>query len=235
MRIGRDTRLVVLTGAGISAESGINTFRDSGGLWENHRMEDVATPAAFKRDPVMVWRFYKDRLKQAKAAKPNAGHLALVKLEQWLGSHFNLITQNVDGLHTAAGSKRVIEMHGSLHSCLCAHCQSRYNAAGVDLEPDLPSCPACGGILRPDIVWFGELPYHMNEIDGLLQNCDAFMVVGTSGVVYPAAGFVMTARYLGAKAMAINLNPIENRDLIDEFHQGRAGDILPRLVEEWMR
>ncbi len=234
IRVCPQTRLLVLTGAGISAESNLKTFRDSGGLWENQRVEDVATPQAFESDPELVWRFYKDRWLQAQAASPNPGHLALAKLEDWLGNNFSLITQNVDGLHSAAGNTRVIEMHGALRTCLCTRCETRFYLEEVDLDPALPRCPKCQGELRPDIVWFGELPYRMQEIDDLLQNCDVFLVVGTSGVVYPAAGFVMTARYLGAKTIAVNLQPTKGPSFFDEFHQGRAGEILPRLVDSWM-
>lgn len=234
IKVSSDTKLLVLTGAGISAESGIKTFRDSGGLWENHRMEDVATPEAFQRDPKMVWRFYKDRREQAKQAAPNPGHLALAKLEQWLGDNFHLITQNVDGLHSAAGNSRVIEMHGALSTCLCTRCGIRFYLEEVDISPDLPLCPKCQGNLRPDIVWFGELPYRMDEIDSLLHSCDVFLVVGTSGAVYPAAGFVMTASYLGAKTIAVNLGSMEQSEFIDEFIQGQAGEVLPRLAEQWM-
>ena len=234
MKVTKDTRVLVLTGAGISAESGLKTFRDAGGLWENHRVEDVATPEAFRRAPVMVWNFYKERWQQALQAKPNPGHLALAKLENWLQDNFHLITQNVDGLHTAAGNKRVIEMHGSLHTCFCTRCHTRFPMKDINLEEDIPLCPKCKGMLRPDVVWFGEVPYHLDKIDALLHNCDVFMVVGTSGVVYPSAGFVMTARYFGAHTIAVNLNPMENSEFIDEFYQGKAGEILPRLIDEWI-
>jgi NAD-dependent deacetylase len=140
----------------------------------------------------------------------------------------------VDGLHTAAGNKRVIEMHGSLHTCFCTRCHTRFPMKDINLEEDIPLCPKCKGMLRPDIVWFGEVPYHLDKIDALLHNCDVFMVVGTSGVVYPSAGFVMTARYFGAHTIAVNLNPMENSEFIDEFYQGKAGEILPRLVDEWI-
>lgn len=235
MPINKATRLLVLTGAGISAESGLKTFRESDGLWENHRMDDVATPAAFERDPEMVWRFYKERWEQANSAKPNAGHFALVELESYLGKNFNLITQNVDGLHSLAGSHNLIEMHGSIHNCLCSQCSAKYPYTEINSEQAIPICPKCGGALRPDIIWFGELPYQIQKIKGLLQNCDVFLIVGTSGVVYPAAGFVMTAKYLGAKTIAVNLDQTENHEFIDEFHQGKAGEILPRLVREWMK
>lgn len=233
IKITKDTRLVILTGAGISAESGLRTFRDSGGLWEDQRVEDVATPEGFARDPKLVWRFYKIRYREAIDAQPNAGHTALVKLERFLDKNFCLITQNVDGLHTKAGSTGVLEMHGSLFECYCTKCRTIYRTAEIDLDPDLPICSKCGSMLRPYIVWFGEIPYHLPEIEGKLRNCDVLMIIGTSGNVYPAAGFVMTAKYFGASTMAVNLDPVANSDYIDEFHQGKAGEILPKLVEQW--
>ncbi|HNT52436.1 MAG TPA: NAD-dependent deacylase [Candidatus Syntrophosphaera sp.] len=233
MKIRPETRLLVLTGAGVSAESGIRTFRDHGGLWDNHRVEDVATPEAFARDPLLVWNFYKERWRKTLAARPNAAHLALVALEQRLQDNFHLITQNVDNLHREAGSRRLLEMHGSLHSCFCTGCDARYALADIDLEQDLPLCPSCDEPLRPDVVWFGEIPYHLEQIDHLLKNCDVFLLVGTSGAVYPAAGFVMTAKYLGAHTMAVNLEPPGNSQFVDEFHPGKAGEILPRLLREW--
>ncbi len=233
--IDKDTKMVVLTGAGVSAESGLKTFRDSDGLWENHPVTEVATPQAYQRDPAMVWRFYKERWKQARQALPNPAHDALARLEDWLGDNFKLITQNVDGLHSRAGNKNVIEMHGSLENGLCNSCGKRSPMDSIDLQPEIPSCPNCGSGLRPDIVWFGEMPYRMQEIDRLLQSCDVFMVVGTSGVVYPAAGFVMTAAYLGAKTLAVNLEAGEMPHFVDEFHQGKAGELLPTLVDTWIR
>ncbi|MFO8145328.1 MAG: NAD-dependent deacylase [Candidatus Syntrophosphaera sp.] len=233
MQISKDTRLLVLTGAGISAESGISTFRDSGGLWEKHRVEDVSTPGGFAKDPAKVWKFYKERYKQAQNAEPNSGHYALADLEAYLGDNFALITQNIDGLHTRAGSRRMIEMHGSMQKTLCSKCGTKCDLDKIDLDEDIPLCEKCGGFLRPDVVWFGEMPYRMQEIESLLHKCDVFMIVGTSGIVYPAAGFVMTAKYLGAKTMAVNLSSVENRGFIDEFHQGKAGEILPSLVGEW--
>lgn len=234
MKLSKDTRLVVLTGAGISAESGIRTFRDADGLWEDHRVEDIATPKGFRADPARVWQFYKARYQAALAAKPNPAHLALVELESWLGANFSLITQNVDGLHSAAGSAHPLEMHGSLLRCFCTQCRSGYPLAEIDLETDLPACPDCGASLRPDVVWFGEIPYFLEEIANLVENCDLFLMVGTSGVVYPAAGFVMAARFHGAKTVAVNLDKTENQSYIDEFHSGKAGEILPALVREWI-
>lgn len=235
IKIDKNTKVVVLTGAGVSAESGLKTFRDSDGLWENHPVTDVATPEAYQRDPAMVWRFYKERWKQARQAQPNPAHKALARLEEWLGENFSLITQNVDGLHSRAGNKNVIEMHGSLENGLCVSCGGRAPMDSIDLAPDIPPCPKCSSELRPDIVWFGEMPYRMQEIDSLLQSCNVFMVVGTSGVVYPAAGFVMTAAYLGAKTLAVNLEAGEMPHFVDEFHEGKAGELLPGLVDTWIQ
>lgn len=229
------SRILVLTGAGISAESGIRTFREAGGLWEDHRVEDVASPEGFHLDPQLVWNFYRQRYRQALAVAPNPGHLALKKLEDVLGDRFWIVTQNVDGLHEAAGNKHVIEMHGSLHRAYCTGCGKIYQMASIDLESPLPYCSKCEMLLRPDIVWFGEIPYQLGRIDQLLQKCDIFLIVGTSGTVYPAAGFVMTAKYFGAKTVAVNLDPPLNGNHLDEFHQGKAGDILPDMIDVWMK
>lgn len=234
IRITPNTNILVLTGAGISAESGIRTFRESGGLWENHRVEDVASPLGFSRDPRLVWEFYKKRREDALKAQPNAAHSALVDLEARLGDNFRLITQNVDGLHFRAGSQRVWEMHGSLHNCFCSRCRTAFSMDAFDLIADLPACSACGGLLRPDIVWFGEIPYFLTEIEDALRECDIFLVVGTSGVVYPAAGFVISAKLLGATTIAINLDKPDNLGYVDEFHQGKSGELLPKLLKEWL-
>ncbi len=233
MKIKDHSRVLVLTGAGISAESGISTFRDSAGLWEKHRIEDVATPEAFRKDPALVWSFYKQRYAQAESVEPNAGHIALAELESRISDRFNLITQNVDGLHGRAGSKKVYEMHGSLNRCYCTDCRAHFNLAEIDLFEDVPHCPKCEFMLRPDIVWFGEIPYYLYEIENMLKNCDIFMIVGSSGVVYPAAGFVMTAKYFGATTIAVNLDLPDNSSLIDEFIQGKAGEILPGILPLW--
>ncbi|MCK9557972.1 MAG: NAD-dependent deacylase [Candidatus Cloacimonetes bacterium] len=225
-------KYLVLTGAGISAESGIRTFRDSGGLWEDHRVEDVASPQGFQKNPKLVWGFYKERYGDSINVDPNPAHLALKRMEDALGDNFHLITQNVDGLHTKAGNKRIYEMHGSLKSCFCVSCRSRYQLDEIDLDMDVPLCPKCSGFLRPDIVWFGEIPYYLYEIEGKLKNCDVFIVVGTSGTVFPAAGFVMTAKYFGAHTIAVNLDKPDNFNFIDEFFQGKSGDLIPPLVEK---
>ncbi len=227
------TNVLVLTGAGISAESGIRTFRDSGGLWENHRVEDVASPLGFRRDPRLVWSFYKKRWEDAQLATPNTAHLALAELEQKLGDNFHLITQNVDGLHYKAGNRRVWEMHGSLNHCYCTNCEAGYSLREINLSEDLPGCPACKGLLRPDIVWFGEVPYFLPEIEEALKVCEIFLVVGTSGAVYPAAGFVMSAKLMGAQTLAINLDKPDNLGFIDHFFQGKSGEVLPKLLAEW--
>lgn len=224
----------MLTGAGISAESGLKTFRDNDGLWENYRVEKVASPEAFLADPELVWKFYKQRYFQLQKVQPNKAHYALKKLEDHLEENFWLITQNVDGLHLDAGNKNVIEMHGSLRTCFCSQCSQHYQMNEIDLEPAIPFCEKCKGYLRPDIVWFGEVPYHMGRIYGLLQNTDYFIVVGTSGIVYPAAGFLMIAVDSGARTIGVNYEEPRNASMIDEFYKGRAGEILPKLVNEWI-
>ncbi len=225
-------RYLVLTGAGISAESGIRTFRDSGGLWEEHRVEDVASPQGFQKNPKLVWDFYKERFKNSLSVNPNSAHEALKRMEDALGENFHLITQNVDGLHIKAGNRRVYEMHGSLKNCFCVSCRTRYELDEIDLSQDVPLCMKCKALLRPDIVWFGEIPYYLYEIEDKLKNCDVFIVVGTSGTVYPAAGFVMTAKLFGAKTIAVNLDRPDNLGFIDEFLQGKSGDLVPPLVEK---
>ena len=233
IKINHETKLVVLTGAGISAESGIKTFRDSGGLWENHRVDDVASLEGFARNPKLVWNFYRERYLQAQNAHPNPGHFALVALEKELGDNFRMITQNVDGLHLAAGSQNVHEMHGALRNIKCTSCSRQFQMDEIDPDIPLPHCE-CGAMLRPDIVWFGEIPYFLEQIENDLRQCDLFIVIGTSGAVYPAAGFLMTAKYFGAHTLAINLDTPDNRSYLDDFYQGKAGEILPKLVSEWL-
>lgn len=234
IKITPKMNITVLTGAGISAESGIRTFRDTGGLWENHRIEDVATPEGFAINPELVWNFYKERQKNASEAKPNPAHFALAELEEKFGKNLQIVTQNVDGLHRKAGSNNVYEMHGRLDKCFCIDCFSKYDNSSIDLSVKIPLCPKCGGKLRPDIVWFGEIPYYLDTIEKLILNCDVFMVVGTSGVVYPAAGFVMSAKYHGAVTIGINLEKPSNADFFDQFYIGKAGDLLPDLIEQWL-
>jgi NAD-dependent deacetylase len=226
-------RVAVLTGAGVSAESGVPTFRDAGGLWEGHRVEEVATPAAFARDPVLVWRFYNRRRAALRTVRPNPGHHALARLEERLGpERFALITQNVDGLHRAAGSRHVLEVHGSLARVRCTGCGRVEDRAGDDLG-DLPRCPGCAALLRPDVVWFTEmLPEDVwAEAEAAASACNCFLVVGTSAVVYPAAGLVGRARVRGASVIEVNVQPTAVSHRVDVGLYGPSGEILPRLVE----
>ena len=225
-------RVVILTGAGVSAESGLATFRGPDGLWEGHRVEDVCTPEAFRRDPALVQAFYDARREKLGGVQPNAAHEALARLDaEWPGELL-LVTQNVDDLHERAGSKRLIHMHGELASGWCTACDGRFPWNGEMGEG--AACPACEvqGQVRPDIVWFGEMPYAMDQIDEALQGCDLFVSIGTSGAVYPAAGFVQTARYCGAKTLEINLEPSLGSYLFDESRTGRAGELVPQFVDQ---
>lgn len=225
-------RIVILTGAGISAESGLATFRDSDGLWEKHDPMAIATPEAFIRDPDLVYRFYNARRKQLQHVQPNPAHRALAKLQQHYPGEIFLVTQNVDDLHERGGSKQVCHMHGELNSQLCQACSTAMPASeDYDGRSD---CPRCGltGRLRPDIVWFGEIPYHMETIEARLKDCDLFIAVGTSGAVYPAAGFVQEARKSGATTVEINR---EVSDVTGYFHQQRKGAAtveVAAMVEE---
>lgn len=224
--------IVILTGAGISAESGLATFRGPDGLWEGHRVEDVATPEAFARDPLLVQNFYDQRRARLKQVEPNAAHRALARLdEQWPGELL-IVTQNVDDLHERAGARRVLHMHGELKSAWCLACDERLGWEG-DLA-DAPPCSLCAtkGSLRPDIVWFGEIPYGMERIERALMQADLFVSIGTSGAVYPAAGYVQTARYLGARTLEINLDPSQGSLFFDESRIGRAGELVPAWVNE---
>ncbi|MBT2518346.1 NAD-dependent deacylase [Streptomyces sp. ISL-90] len=224
-------QFVVLTGAGISAESGVPTFRDAGGLWEGHRVEDVATPEGFARDPDTVHRFYDARRRAVAQSEPNTAHLALARLEQVLGDDLLIVTQNVDDLHERAGSQRVVHMHGELLTALCEACGDRAPHAADLIER--PSCPNCGErMLRPDVVWFGEMPYELDRIDDALLRCDLFAAIGTSGGVYPAAGFVMTATEFGASTIELNLAASEITPLFDEVRHGPASIVVPEWVEE---
>ena len=232
----KDTRVVILTGAGISAESGIRTFRASDGLWEDHRIEDVATPFAWMRDPELVWGFYQGRRRQLLEVSPNPAHEALVALEQFLEDGYQLITQNVDDLHSRAGSKKLIHMHGELRKLRCEKCEEVFVAMDDEhLRDEYVACPNCGEVpVRPHIVWFHEMPLHMRDIDRAVADCDVFIAIGTSGHVYPAAGLLGIAQACGAHCIGINLDPPENVALFDEFHQGKAGELLPDLVNSWI-
>jgi NAD-dependent deacetylase len=223
--------VVVLSGAGVSAESGLATFRGAGGLWEGHRVEDVATPSAFRRDPTLVWRFYNARRANLRAARPNPAHRALVALEDRFGDRFTLATQNVDGLHRAAGSRRVFELHGSLLRTRCVGC-GRVEERDTEPLDDLPHC-SCDGLLRPDVVWFEEaLPEDVwREAQRAADRCDCFLVVGTSAVVYPAAGLIVSARAGGARVIEVNLERTGASRAADVGLYGPAGELLPRLME----
>jgi NAD-dependent deacetylase len=225
--------IVVLTGAGVSAESGIDTFRAAGGLWEQHRVEDVATPEAFARDPDLVLRFYDMRRASIQTKQPNAAHFALAKLDrEWPGGLL-IVTQNVDDLHERAGARRVLHMHGEHLNAWCMACgvRSRWTAPLLDRPP----CPACGArALRPDVVWFGEMPYRMDEIYAALREADLFVSIGTSGAVYPAAGFVRDARECGARTLELNLERSQGSAWFDETRLGPAGELVPAWVDEML-
>ena len=222
--------IVVLTGAGVSQESGVATFRDSNGLWENHRVEDVATPEAYRRNPQLVQDFYNARRRQVGTVHPNKAHQALVQLErQWKGD-FLLVTQNVDDLHDRAGSKNLIHMHGEIQKVRCTKCHHILDH-NKDVTLDM-SCIACNakGCVRPHIVWFGEMPLEMDRIEQALNDCDLFIAIGTSGEVYPAAGFMQLARMAGAKTLELNL---QSTGRSNHFHQGvygPAGTVVPEVV-----
>jgi len=226
--------IVILTGAGVSAESGIDTFRDAGGLWEQQRVEDVATPEAFARDPDLVLRFYDMRRAAIQTKVPNPAHEALARLDaEWPGELL-IVTQNVDDLHERAGAKRLIHMHGEHLNAWCTACDARMPWTGTLL--DRPACPACsaGGTLRPDIVWFGEMPYRMDEIYAALNRADLFVSIGTSGAVYPAAGFVREARQSGALTLELNMEPSQGSYWFAEARHGPAGVLVPEWVEEML-
>lgn len=223
--------IVILTGAGISAESGIDTFRDSGGLWERHSLEDVATPEGFARDPDLVLGFYDARRAALANVEPNPAHHALARLEREFSGNLLLVTQNVDDLHERGGSSQVLHMHGELKSALCTSCETRsaWEAPMIDRSP----CPVCQApTLRPDVVWFGEMPYQMERIYASLSACDLFVSIGTSGAVYPAAGFVQEARANGADTLELNLEPSEGSHHFTQARYGKAGHLVPQWVEE---
>jgi NAD-dependent deacetylase len=229
--------IVILTGAGISAESGIDTFRSEGGLWEKHRVEDVATPEAFVRDPDLVLRFYDMQRAAIQKAAPNAAHYALGKLAaHWLGE-LTVVTQNVDDLHERGGvdGAHLIHMHGTHLTAWCLACDGRPAWRGTLI--DRPACPLCdsAGTLRPDIVWFGEMPYRMGEIDAALRRADLFVSIGTSGAVYPAGGYVRRARADGIRTLELNLEPSKGSDWFDEARYGPATKVVTEWVEEMLK
>jgi NAD-dependent deacetylase len=235
-RLRRARCVAVLTGAGVSAESGLATFRGAGGMWEDQRVEDVATPFAFERDPKLVWRFYNARRANLRAVQPNAGHRALVALEDHFTRHsgdseaFALITQNVDGLHQRAGSRTVLELHGSLRRVRCTRCA--YRAERDEELAELPSCPECGHLLRPDVVWFHEmLPAEAwRDAAKATAACQCFLVVGTSAIVYPAAGLIDAAREANAAVIEVNPEATSASRRGGLGLRGPSGVILPQLL-----
>ena len=234
----RINNIVILTGAGVSAESGIDTFRDAGGqsgmgLWEQHRVEDVATPEAFARDPELVLRFYDMRREAIQTREPNAAHLALGRLDAEWPDELLLVTQNVDDLHERGGAQRVLHMHGTHLSAWCTACDTRSRWTGPLI--DRPPCPGCGeAALRPDVVWFGEMPYEMERIYAALRRADLFVSIGTSGAVYPAAGFVREARELGARTLELNLEASQGSAWFEESRLGPASELVPAWVDEML-
>lgn len=223
--------IVILTGAGISAESGMGTFRDEGGLWSQHRIEDVATPEGFARNPELVQNFYNARRSAAAEAEPNAAHAALAGLQRDWAGEVVIVTQNVDGLHEAGGAKDVIHMHGELAGALCGACGHRWTAPMEMRVGEV--CPQCRAALaRPDVVWFGEMPYHMEKIFGYLARADIFAAIGTSGEVYPAAAFVQEAAAAGAHRIEMNLQPSAVVSDFAETRFGLASEIVPQWAAE---
>ncbi len=226
--------IVILTGAGISAESGLRTFRADDGLWEDHRVEDVASPQGFRRDPDLVQRFYDERRRNILDAEPNAAHCALGRLDEAWDGELLIVTQNIDDLHERGGARRVLHMHGEGLSAWCTACDARHRWTGT--LRDRPPCPACGEpALRPDIVWFGEMPYRMDDIFAALVRADLFVSIGTSGAVYPAAGFVQQAKSAGARTLELNLERSQGSVWFDETRLGPASELVPAWVEEMLR
>jgi len=232
----RYNHIVVLTGAGLSAESGLHTFRDKDGIWSKYDYREVATPEGYGRNPVLVLDFYNQRRRQNAHVKPNAAHHALARLEAEYPGQVFVVTQNIDPLHEMAGSKNLVHMHGEILKALCGACGERHHIGHEDLTLET-SCPLCtkAGHMRPDVVWFGEMPYHMERIYEALGRCDLFLSIGTSGTVYPAAGFVMEARGAGAHAVELNLEPSEGISGFHEAIHGRATEIVPAYVERLLR
>lgn len=228
----RPSSIVILTGAGISAESGVDTFRAKDGIWSKVDYREVATPEGFRANPAKVHDFYNQRRRGMAGVQPNAAHFALAKLERAFAGDLLLVTQNIDDLHERAGSAKLIHMHGELGKALCTACEIRSAWSG-DMSA-LSQCPACGTVshLRPDVVWFGEMPYQMDRIFAALAGCDLFISIGTSGNVYPAAGFVEEARIAGAHTVELNLEPSEGHSLFAERRYGRATEVVPSFVDE---
>ena len=222
--------IVILTGAGVSAESGLGTFRDKDGLWTRHDLAEVATPEGYARNPALVLDFHNARRRNCRAAEPNAAHRAIARLQRALGDRVLLVTQNIDDLHERGGSPEVVHMHGELLSALCAVCGHRWDWPGDMALAD--ACAACArpGRVRPDVVWFGEMPYHMERIGEALGRCRLFVAIGTSGAVYPAAGFVAEASAAGAETLEINLEPSDGAHLFGRHIRGPASLTVPDWV-----
>jgi NAD-dependent deacetylase len=231
IRISPNDRVFVLTGAGVSAESGLPTFRGTGGLWRGHRVEEVASPTAWRRDPEMVWQFYSWRRQVHRGVNPNPAHYALAELERSLGERFFLCTQNVDRLHEQAGSQRVVHMHGRLFQSRCESCaQPSFHDEGLyRSRAEIPRC-ACGAMIRPHIVWFGETPFHLEEIFRELERCDVFLCIGSSGVVEPAASFVRAiSRRPRVRSYYVGPEEPANATYFHQCFWGKAGELLPTL------
>lgn len=231
-RLEESKSLTVLTGAGVSADSGVPTFRGNDGLWKNFRAEELATPQAFERDPKLVWEWYNMRREKLVTIKPNPAHHAITNLEGKIGD-FTLITQNVDGLHEKSGSQNILELHGNIWKVRCTECDSVTDNHNVPIEI-LPYCDDCGGLLRPHIVWFGEmLPGDvLSSANAALGKCDMMLIIGTSGVVQPAASMAFIAKRAGAYIVEANLEATANSDIADEVIIGRADEIIPALASD---
>lgn len=222
-------KIVILSGAGLSAESGLGTFRDEGGLWAQYRIEDVATPSAYMRDPELVHRFYRMRREECVKAQPNAAHFALADLQK-SAHEITLITQNVDDLLERAGATDVIHMHGELMRALCSQCDHRWDPP-IDMDGHT-QCPACGALARPDVVWFGEMPYQMDRCEEAIAACDLFVSIGTSAEVYPAAGFVDIARRRLVDTLEINLQPSARSEDFSRVIRDKASVAVPQWVSQ---
>ena len=233
MTFSSTDRLFVLTGAGISVESGLATFRGSGGLWNGYRVDQVATPEAWVADPALVWNFYSNRRREARLAEPNAAHRALAAIEQQLGNRFFLLTQNVDDLHERAGSQRLHHMHGTLSQSRCVSCDDPFDDPELYLDPEnLPVCKQCGSAIRPHIVWFGETPIDLDGIAEELERATVLLVIGTSGAVYPAASLVGIARQRGMRTLYVGPERPLNAHAFSEILLGPATEVVPRLVPQ---
>jgi NAD-dependent deacetylase len=234
--LSQNDKLFVLTGAGISAESGLPTFRGAGGIWRGYRAEDVATPQAFRANPEMVWQFYSERRKRHAAVTANPAHFAMADLERHLGDRLFLCTQNVDSLHEQAGSKRIVHMHGRLMQTRCSRQGCRSKPFDDDRQylsfAEIPTCVQCGALLRPHVCWFGEVPFLMDHVFAELRACKVLLTVGSSGVVEPAASFVRMARAHSARTIYVGMEEPANRGFFDEVVLGKAGDVLPGLVKK---